>query len=194
MTSTAAVSSASSPSDEPRTAKYEPRRREPVLTVAEFTVAAEPAAATGAGAEVEGGPASGQPLAVIAVAVNPYADLKDGRSAFNPHRATDAELLDRFEAAWYLQQHARHWSAVPADSPSVLIAVDVSADIADRYILGAVTIDQQGWGPALLNGPAITIPTIVTPHLDAHQLRGRRIELPFGHLPHEQFRIGNLTA
>ncbi len=172
---TAAGPIANTSAKEPHNAQYEPRRREPALTVAPNP---NPP-----------GDHAGSGLCVIAVAVNPYVDLPGGRTAFNPNRETDAALLARFESAWFLQQQASRWNAVPVESPSVLLAVDVSAVGPDRYVLGAVTIDRSGWGLALLGGPGLTIPTVTTPGLDAHQLRGRRINLTFGQLPHEQFRV-----
>jgi hypothetical protein len=115
------------------------------------------------------------PKAVIFVKVG-NKDFGDGRTGYDPaNPPSDDQILERTDRWWQLSGYLREWQANPNESPSLLIGVNGTPGA--QIVIASVLIDTNGWPNVQNIGQGkMNIPTLQTPHLDAFNLRGRRID------------------
>jgi hypothetical protein len=119
-------------------------------------------------------------------------DFEDQRQGYNPaNPPEDRQILERMNRWWQLGRYLKGWRKNPSQSPVVLIGL--TGRPSNRFIIGAVKIDQEKWHSAIPNGGFYSIPTAGPSNLDACGLRGRRIspiaKLKFGALASQFFII-----
>ena len=112
-------------------------------------------------------------------------DARPGYSLDKP--LSDSDILARMDRWWQIGRHVRTWKTHPQQSPKVLVGV--TGPPTHRIIIGAVTIDQKGWDAAQpTHGQLYRVPTLKTPKLDAHGLRGRLLS------PETNIKFGAITS
>lgn len=117
-------------------------------------------------------------------------DAREGYSLDKP--LLDPDILARMDRWWQIGSYVKTWKTHPQQSPKVLVGV--TGPPTHRIIIGAVTIDQNGWRTAQPTyGQLYQVPTLKTPNLDAHGLRGRLlspdINIKFGAIRSQFFVI-----
>jgi hypothetical protein len=105
---------------------------------------------------------------------------------------SDSEILARLDRWWQIGRYVDVWRADPRQSPRTLVGV--TGPPTHRIIIGAVSIDPAGWRSAQPDfGRLYQVPTLPTPRLDAHGLRGRLISpsanIRFGAVRSQHFVI-----
>lgn len=112
-------------------------------------------------------------------------DARKGYSLDKP--LSDPDILERMVEWWQLGRHVETWQTHPQQSPRTLVAVTGPPN--HRIIIGAATIDQKGWRVAQpIQGKLYHVPTLETPNLDAHGLRGRLLS------PNIKIKFGAITT
>ena len=121
-------------------------------------------------------------------------DFYDGRVPYNPTRPPrDEQILNRMDRGWQIGRHVELWHNNPSQSPIVLVGL--TGRPKDRFIIGAIKIDQDKWASVKKKrGSGLyPIPTTAPINLDAFKLRGRRVSpdanLKFGAFSSQFFII-----
>ncbi len=107
-----------------------------------------------------------------------FDEGKDGiRRGYDPaNPSSDEEILARAERWWPLRRRLEKWKANASQSPAILLAVHGKPGA--QFIIASVLLDRHNWdlaAPDPENPSRFQVPTLLTPQLNAENLRGRRI-------------------
>jgi len=122
-------------------------------------------------------------------------DGDDARKGYSLNKPpSDPDILARMDRWWQVGRYVKIWNTHPPECPRVLVAV--TGPPSHRVIIGAVNIDQKGWRAAQpIPDQLYQVPTLKTPNLDAHGLRGRLLSpsanIKFGAIKSQFFVILN---
>jgi len=138
------------------------------------------------------------PFLFVPINSRDFLDGEDPRKGYSLDAPlSDAEILERIERWWQIGRFVGKWKTDPGQSPRTLVGV--TGPPSHRIIIGAVSIDPEGWQSALPDyGGLYRIPTSPTARLDAHGLRGRLLcpsaNIKFGAVRSQHFAILDCTG
>jgi predicted GIY-YIG superfamily endonuclease len=122
-------------------------------------------------------------------------DFNDGeggiRRGYEPaNPPSDAEISERVKRWWSLRPKLQKWSGQPMESPAILLGIHGKPGA--QFIIASLLTDRGNWQAAPVssdNSSRFEVPILETPHLDAAELRGRRIAGEAG----LRFNLGGLV-
>jgi len=130
---------------------------------------------------------SALPMLLVRISAKPFDDERVG---YTPERPPpDAEILERMDRYWLLGDGVDRWGRDANQSPRTLVGI--IGRPGAQIIIGAVAIARQGWPSTEHDGAFVVVPTSRPVDLDAHGLRGRRLDatlgVRFGSWPQQTF-------
>jgi hypothetical protein len=124
----------------------------------------------------------------LLVYLSPGDFLSDGRQKFDPANPKDEIIVADIRGYWDIGRHRDEWTSHPSLGPQALIGVH-GKNLKYRFIAGASSYDTSHWYRPDLEVPKRrrwAVPLTTPVDLDAHELRGRRVDdVRFGQFSHQ---------
>ena len=114
------------------------------------------------------------PVLLVSVGVQDFDDGRVGYDLADP--PTDDQVRERTDRWWQLQKYVAQWTAIPSESPGLLLGVHGAPGA--QLIIASLLVNRNGWAAAESypgGGGKISVPLLQQDSLDAFGLRGRRI-------------------